>query len=599
MLNSVKPRTQKGKGILALSSLANSGEDVLSLIAIVQEEAHIDAIFPFLTFPVFARPAPSVPRHGYFDSRNVKTKEELKALLAEVLEDDPKGEILLCPFYKSELSAIWTPGSLAVGKGHDGATAGKNAVTVPLVEGTFPTAIKAKAGIKPEDWPYLEVIYPFNYDDTLNPRLVQLRGGPRMASVVGNFIPHPVKVKKIIHADPEKFVDTGWEKEIEENEGKDGVVVWHPCGAMTDHFSIHAFAANIPILFDKECPQIGDILEPNEKIKKFDPISMLEGVIAADALKVDLSRQDVMRPYAMAAFSALHNSSAMTEEASKWVGCAATFLLKMGCAALMGEARHLSIKDSNSKPSRETVYSKISGRSINFHRDNIIRLVNIFRYGTWSGAFGGIKWACCGAATITLFNAIRELAVNPSETSAAGVVKALNLVVNQAHNGGWWLNKFIQENDFKLVQKGVHTSILPAAPAFLAWEQKLRSISNLSMAQEAQKIASWDIAELTPPRVNSAKIIMFPKINALEISVASTLLKTKFKPIRVPVPQIKDIEVSDIRKSLYLIESNDGYRIEYRGKTKDGTTTTTPMVLWQDKSLLEQSQDVMKKKLGL
>ena len=578
----VEARTQKGKGIAALSTLIPSNS--LKLIRIIQSEEDIWDI----SYPVFARPAPSQPRHGYIDSRVVKSDKELKKLLKVVLADDPMGEILLCPFYEARFSAIWTPSSIVIGEGHNGATAGIGAFAVPLspvykIDQSF----LKNAGINNDSWPYLEVIFPKS--NQKNPLYVQLRGGPKITTV-GNYIPKPVLVEKVLHADPKLFQDTGWEKEILENEGKPGIVVWHPNGTMTDHFSIHAFASKIPILFDKEPPKVGALLEPTTEEKAFNPQSMLEGFIAADQIKFDLSEKSESAPYIAAAFTALHNASEMTGPNSRWIGAAACTLIKFGCAALMGEARHINIKNvnKNGKPDREAVYKLAAKKNINFHRTKINQLVNIFRYGSWGGAFGGMKWACCGAATLNLFNAVHELSSNPTEKSAADVVKALNIFVNQAHNGGWWLNKFTDQTTFNLVQQGYFHYIVAGVPAFHAWENVIRELSKSTIDNEISRIKAWGHADLCPPRAQSARITIIDAVNSLEVSVSSQLLKDKFKPLKGILPALpEDIPLKDIKQNLYLVEGVDGYRLEYR--------KNDPIVLWQDKSLREETLKAAKK----
>src|SRR5689334_11701241 len=88
-LNLQKPRTQKGKGLVALREVVGSTVDAKFAIDNSQIPEH--------GWPQFCRPAPSQPRHGYIDSRVVKSKAAAENLLAEVLADDPMGELILCP----------------------------------------------------------------------------------------------------------------------------------------------------------------------------------------------------------------------------------------------------------------------------------------------------------------------------------------------------------------------------------------------------------------------------------------------------------------------------------------------------------------------
>ena len=255
---SVKSRTQKGRGLEVLSN-EFSGE-ALRLLGIIQtvDQASSLSSDSYAKFPMFARPAPSMPRHGYIDSRIVNNVDEVVDLIKVVLADDPLGEILLCNFINTKYNAIWTPGSITVGPGHDGATSGKDTIYVPLVPNDLISKGTLKAaGIAGDKWPYLEVVYPVGGLDGI-PIYTQLREGPVMKSM-GNFVPIATKVKRVIHADPSKYADLGWEKEINKAKNEPGIVVWHPNGSLTDHFSIHSFTAGIPIIFDKDAPTIFNI----------------------------------------------------------------------------------------------------------------------------------------------------------------------------------------------------------------------------------------------------------------------------------------------------------------------------------------------------
>ncbi|MGE3341553.1 MAG: hypothetical protein AB7J46_06690 [Candidatus Altimarinota bacterium] len=570
----VKSRTQKGKGI---EILQNGVGSPLTLIGIVQKEEHINE---GIEYPVFARPAPSKPRHGYIDSRVVKTEKQLRNLLKEVLADDPGGEILLCPFISSYCSSIWTPGSLTVGAGHDGATAGIQACNIPLASGHMNKGPLKGAEIGEDSWPYVEVVYEAIGK---TPIYVQLREGPKLEGITGNYIPKPVIVEKILHADPKKYQDLGWEQEIEAHKNQPGVIVWHPNGTITDHFSIHAFASKLPIVFDRQEPEIGSFLEPTNNTESFNPKSMLEGIVIGDRVKLPLGDVASMKPFASAAFVALHHAAKMTGENSKWIGVAAAILLKMGTAALMGEARHLG---GNPQNSREEVYGKAEKKNLTELRARTNALVNIFRYGRWSGSFGGLKWACCGAATIELFNAVQNLAAEPTEESAANLVMALNLVVNQAHNGGWWLNKFISHDLYTEIQKGTFTHVVPAGSAFFTYYKEYMKMETSDFAAAINKIREWGKTYLNPPRTKSASLVHFPALKTLEISVATELLKTHTKKITVPVTKLGDITTSEIKNHLYLVEGEDGYQLEYR--------KNDPIVIWRDKPLKEEAEKMAK-----
>ena len=595
-------RTQKGIGIEVLRTIYSSS--TLKLLRIAQEEVDLAGI----TFPCFARPAPSSPKHGYIDSRVVGDLEQATKLLKEVLADDPQGELLLCGFLAANYNAIWTPGSLVIGRGHDGATAGKSTVTIPLAgHSTITPAALEKAQIGSAQWPFVEAVITAEGKGpssgswaylTSSPGnhviLTQLRAGPMIDSV-GDYIPALTEVGKIIKADPAKFKDRDWEILIDSVAGTPGVVVWHPGGAMTDHFSIHAFSHKIPILFGEE-PKVGDILEPKDGQEglKFDPKAMLKGVMAGEKFRLQIKRVNgtgvnTTTGAVYALLLALHNATACTGEASKWVGFASAIMLRLGVTALRGEARHLGLGKAP-KLDRSSVYRMALPYSLSRHRAGVNRLVNIFRYGEWpSSGFGGTKWSLCGGATVGLFQAVRELAVNPSEENAAALVRALNTAVNQAHNGGWWLNKFCNQVAFDQIQKASIPWVVAAGPAIYGGGKIMDSLSTAAVDKWTTRAAKWPKITLRPPRVSSVQMSYQPGIPAVGLRIHSRILGKKGRLITAPVSQVIQNLDQVVINNTYLTETEDGYRVEIRPPGGE------PVVLWEDESLALRARAVVLK----
>ena len=95
----------------------------------------------------------------------------------------------------------------------------------------------------------------------------------------------------------------------------------------------------------------------------------------------------------------------------------------------------------------------------------------------WSHGFGGKAWGSCADATADLWNATVRLVRNKNAESLQSVVDALNVVINQAHNNGWWFNKFIDAGWFDVAAKSAasplivamrHVYAIMTAPAKLA-----------------------------------------------------------------------------------------------------------------------------------
>src|SRR3990167_6797973 len=150
-----QPRTQKGIGLHLLPSIVGS-DTVINVHSYLQKQEDVTDILSYV-LPAFARPAPSKPRHGYIDSRVVKTVDEIRHLLGKVLADDPEGELILCSYVESSYNSVITPGSITVGKGNSGATEGKHVVEVPLTGNCFfSSSLLESAKISPKEWPYIE-----------------------------------------------------------------------------------------------------------------------------------------------------------------------------------------------------------------------------------------------------------------------------------------------------------------------------------------------------------------------------------------------------------------------------------------------------------
>lgn len=579
------PRTQKGKGIVALRNQYAEGTVIRAKFVTEPDQ------LPDAGWPWFCRPAPSQPRHGYIDSRPLKTKEQAAKLLKEVLKDDPNGELILCPLVKAKWNAVLTPTSLVVGAGNDGATAGKDTAVVPLVDLSplVPASVRKQAGIKEGDWPFLEVVQQANQ----TPILTQLRGGPALGTVKGNFIPETTEVKHVLHADPEVFKDLGWEKAIED--AKPGTVVWHPGGAMSDHFSIHAFAANIPIVFDKVKPKVGDTLEKCSTKEEWDPQAMLRGFIAGEVLPLRGVDEGCMSYGGSSLISAmlmgLHNATAMTGESSKWIGLASAIMIRLGCLALRGESRHHKVNGvppkllaKGAKPPREHVYAAYKDRPMSYHRASLNRVINVFRYGNWpSAGFGGMKWACCGASVAGLLNAVQRLAADPTAENAAKMVAELNLAVNQAHNGGWWLNKFASVDYFTNIPKGDIVSLIRSMDTFGLAHKIIQTQAKKKgfVQKQIAKYAAWPVTKLAPPYTKSASVNYTPAAGTVKMTVTTRLLRSSMRSLTAEVKGLAPDIVEAMKNNTFLVEGDDGYQLHVQPEKGE------PLVIWTEESLAQ------------
>jgi hypothetical protein len=583
-----QPRTQKAKGILFLGAQGYSlGVQVAQIKWLIQSDEDVDCAAAML--PAFCRPCPETPQHGYIDSRVVKTKEDLKALWKQVHEDDPKGEIMMMEFIKPSLNMIWTPSLLAIGKGHDGATAGKDTISIPLVPPKKVSDVfgdLTKAGVKEGDWPYIEVVTKAGQE--IEPILTQLRAGPPLESCVGDFIPKKVTVAKVIKADP-KYKDLEWRDLINAVADEKGVVVWHPGGALTDHFSIHSRNHNIPVLYGPDEPQVGDKLVPPEEVPSPDPESVLRGIVAGATMHLYHKKGNGYGyggntgPAISAILAGLHHSPAMVGDAGKWIGVAVALMLRIGTIAMKGEMRHIRGSKTGAKLSREAVYEKGYDLPLGRLRASINRLVNGFRYGDFGGGgVGGPKWAACGKAMIPLFEGVRVLAASPTPENVRALIRALNVVVNQAHNGGWWLNKFSNESVFASLQKGYPAPMLEAGAVFHQAEEHLRKLKPSEVDKHISGFAKWPETRLVAPKVSSVEMFTREGVAGIQFRIRTNFLRSAPRLVHADPAAFAKL-VKAISADLYLVDDEKGnLHIEARGKGMP-----EPVTIWAEKDLDE------------
>ncbi|HWP59502.1 MAG TPA: hypothetical protein VNL14_16540 [Candidatus Acidoferrales bacterium] len=451
----VEPRTQKAKGLVALQKYkANFKflEDAVRTLQfrLVSEESDFED--PYLTIGpnTMARPCPVKPAHGFVDSRPVNNKAEALKVWKEARKADPKAEMLLMPYIKSSHNAIWTTGVLTVGQGNDGATGGKAAASIrttdksPLAhDEKVERAILTEAGVKEGDAPYLEFVQNEKRDAIY---LVQLRSGPKVSGLGPDFVPKTVTVTKIEKPRGDLLE---W-KEICAK-FKAGTVVVHPGGALSSHWGVHCVDNGIPYV---TTPAMCSKVKVGETLKKIPveiPQKDVEEVLKGIAYGV--TYQIGYREAAMLVLGALHNSAYFGKQESRLYGVAVMLALKLGFAACFGEARH---KQKHGL-ARHQVYDKAWANL----RESVQKFNEIrkkFYEKGWRPGYGGKAWGKCSDATADLWNATVRFVREKTPEALKNVNEALNVMINCAHNNGWWFNKFIYAGWFDIAAQS------PASP---------------------------------------------------------------------------------------------------------------------------------------
>jgi len=467
-------RTQKAKGLPQLP-----GFSLPTLSYVVAQDAdgvrfafhHKSGRFKNPIGEVFARPAPTRPRHGFVDSRKVKTADEAVKVLEEALAEDPEAELILMPPVNAQLNVVWTPNLLTIGPGHDGATSGKGAVVLPQAsEWHIEHAHRMKnAGVDVADeHPYFEVVI----DENGGAKFVQLRAGPK-AEGKRDYIPEKMTVQHVVEASGDLLE---WERKVKEFEP--GTVVYHPGGSLATHYGAHCLSSRIPIVISFE-PQVGDVLEPTFDLEPYSREAALDGLVAGfmTDLKHIKKQLDYDQGTAYVGHAskinhlvwAAHNSGLLRGQDTYHIGYAMAMILRYGSAACLGEARHARL--ARRERTREEVYTE-SFRSPFGGRQALERARWIFEKYPWgAGSIGGRRWKDCAVATLQVDQAIRDFVTGKLEVD--GLAKALNVAVDQVHNGGWWLNKWAHGHTFDLAAQG--HPIVPARAAISIWEaERLR-----------------------------------------------------------------------------------------------------------------------------
>lgn len=455
----VKIKTQKAKGIVHgiphIIGYYNGGKAYNKMRNFLGEPSHIiirnehEAI-KNTKYPCFARPCPTVPRHGFVDSRTVTTRKELMKLWKEVINQDAKGEIILGPHIKNIISnAVYiSSGNMAIGKGNDGATGGKGSISFPVAPHSFAAKIMQKSGLTRDDTVYLESILTKGQW-----WLTQVRGGPAINAVSPDYIPKSTKVKEVVYPHDDLLA---WESEAKNF--KPGTVVYGNGHTLASHAAIHCVLNKIPFVTTFR-PVVGKTIKPVKatKTRKLNRTRFKRGARAGlNICKTRTGNLNMLRFFYFS-LSVLHNWAYLkhSEHADWLLGAATMLFAKISASLVHGEFRH-SQKYNNKYICRSNVYVKTLNASSSVFSE-LPMIFNDFYAGQWSGGFGGIPWANCTWYTYSLWTniakAYNKTSVNLTEKEISDIISTVNRTVNVAHNNGWWFNKIVKQDNMDFIAK--------------------------------------------------------------------------------------------------------------------------------------------------
>lgn len=211
----LSPETQKARGVFVLRGTVLFQGLVPPLCTIASwSPMHCfptDMETP-LKYPVFARPCPRRPRHGFVESRVIFNELGFLTVIAETLAADPAGEVLFMPILSGQYSAVATNAGVVFGTGNDGATTGRRGHSKLIPVAVAPSAWIAavgkegvsKSGVR--ECPYVELV---EHEGILYP--VQLRDGPAQQQGAVWSVSPGAAGKRIEHTCD---LAPGWEKDL-------------------------------------------------------------------------------------------------------------------------------------------------------------------------------------------------------------------------------------------------------------------------------------------------------------------------------------------------------------------------------------------------
>lgn len=452
-------RTQKAKGIMKGLPALNSNHPYLHdfifpMHYLIQNEDHLNN---WKTKPCkyFARPCPEFPKHGFVESRPIDSYDKLCALFAEVVKEDPHGEVLLGPHFPHvDFNAIYTDfGSLSIGPGNDGATGGKGSIQLTVAPSKLSNKVKEAGGIKEGDGTYFEVVYASSKPGGFPvPNMVQMRGGPIINAAERDFIPEKTVVTNVIIPNEDLLV---WAKQVENL--VPGTAVWGDGHTLASHAAVHCIIHKIPFITTHK-PEVGEALAPSVNAKQ-KPMALKDfqrGVATGiQSLKVS---KDHMKDGLIFSLSVLHNWAYIrnSENAAYLFGAAIALMEKICSSLVLGEYRHAKNSAYYGK-GREDVYERAVSSPGFTYLKKMKDAFESFHNTKWKSGFGGDPWAMCAFYSIKLWNATAQVYNKKTNTLSdkdiASIMDLFNGMINLSHNNGWWFNKIAGQNSLDMAAK--------------------------------------------------------------------------------------------------------------------------------------------------
>ncbi len=471
----------------------------------------------------FVRPCPKVPRHGFVDSRVIVDRAAARTILREIKEAGESPELIIMDKVNCDYSAVVTPDMVTFGKSNDGATQGHDAVEIKFNIGPSEREQLLKKFWTSPDWPFVELLYT----KELLPELVQLRAGPVLTAESKS-----VRVTEVYKVD-DKMELLEWAKVVallraKTLIGSDGmqesVAVWHSGGALGSHFGVWCLDSSInnptiPYVTSEDKPVIGSVIEIGKKhATKLSALK--EGLLLGlDAPIKDMNSANNDLSNFLGAFHMYSLADLGDEVTARYIGYSWAIGVRVISALPFGECFHR-------ETSREA-HGKLLGKHLSGERDytkvwckdmdTILEGLNLARgfFDTlsWGMSYGGPKWSSCTQTLIMSFNKIRAFLNLTSNDNLSELVTALNIMVNEVHNGGWWLNKLsVTKAMFDLASHLPHFALRPNRALEIKgmklglFQGKLKTAQQVKMLAKAKVSYSKEETKIIEVKAKAAEM---------------------------------------------------------------------------------------------
>lgn len=449
-----------------------------------------------LSYPVFARPCPVRPRHGFVESRVVEHRLGLNKLLREVREADPDAEVFLMEHIKdAQWSGVVTNAGIVLGLGSDGATGGRKSFMLPVpkipTKAWLGTKTPIDAGISTS--PYLEVVASGPHRS--RPYAVQLRDGPEPVGGT-DYIPKPLKVRKIIVPPSDLML---WERTIADGLPR-GSVVWIESGSLSCHAAVHALLHQIPIVCGTPAPVVGEILSPTDSPAKMkhDDYLLLARLISELWQKPWMRAEGSSGAAAVAlcvgtlhALPAWDNDWRLVQLRAHGV----VAMARLMAAACLGETRHWYSSHRNGDKYGVSTRCQFLEKQVNLDRADVWMAAGALRISPlteacqqsvldlkapgWTPNYGGRKWVVAMNITIRLLLGLDKFMADPTPRRWRSLVNNWNRAVYVCHNGRVpVLTKWVPPDFITAIAQAPQLAFLPQENAAIALGLNHREVTH-------------------------------------------------------------------------------------------------------------------------